>query len=279
MPAPKDFDSRKHRSELDYKELPAPPPPSPVHDEPATADYTPGKQCMNTTSEPDPHRDHTAANQPALKNSPLRQVASHVDVDTHHKHSPLDPRRRLGGFLSQKSLQHRRATLPSPAGRERSSSSSSSQGVSSKPSTSFRSTFYGMPNRSPLNHSRSTFENSPRPSIRGRQISAPIMSEQPPPSPTLYPRPETPSSTSQSRSASFSTQDTEVSYFSEDSEGEKKGKGFKLPSSGKKGSIERRNGQSGRFRRGLSTFLTCGKDWGVDAEERNDEFSDLKRGS
>ena len=311
---------RKPRPSMDYKELP-PPPPTPVHEPNLENEYIQfsetdvpgGRQRSYIISQAATDQGTAGANQLAPKSSPLWQVASQGD-DKINKNRSSDYKRRFGGFLNQKSVNNRRATMQSPTRRERSSSTSSSHGVSKSSSgpassvlnmASLRATIHGpvTSHGSLFNQSRSSSENCPRPSLRGRQISSPIMYEQPQ-SPTFSPRsdtssstqttvvspytetlsisqsrnesfsngntefssrPGTSSSTLQSRSESFSTQatgssqnDGPMSYFSSDSEDEKEGKGLKTPSSNH-GSVEKRNGQSGRFRRGLS-FLTCGKD-------------------
>ena len=283
-------------AELEYKELPAPPPPSPELRStqtyqpidksilPSTGDFGLPRQRSYTTSEAEAPRHVVAVRHSALKNSPLRQVNSQVDPDANRKQRTPNHKRQLGGSLTCKSPQNRRATMSSPTGKQRTSSISSSEGVSKASSrraspafnmTYLRSTIHAIPmttRTSASSQSRSPFEVSPRPSLRGRQISSPIMFEQRS-SPTYFssPRPVTPNSTSQSRSASFSTQSSElsqsddlVSYFSTDTEDEEDGKGSKTPSSSKKGSLDRRGGQGGRFRRRLSektfAFFTCGKD-------------------
>ena len=278
---------------MDSKELPAPPPPSP---ESCTAhlcqpidellllsrtELSLHRQRSYSILEADSNRNVATAHHSAPKNSPLRQVSSHVDIDTNGRKSPSPKHRsRREGSLILSSFNNHRVTQPNSAGRERSSSVSSSQGVSKSTSRNaspafnmayLRSTIHGIPTTPRASTPRkppAPSEASTRLPLRGRQISSPIISEQPA-TPTSFssPRPVTPSTTLQSRSESFSTQSSEllqkeelVSYFSDS---EEEGKRSNRSSSSKKDSFGKRVGQSRRFRRRLSetfAFLACGKD-------------------
>lgn len=276
--------------EMDCKELPAPPPPSPEY---RTAHICQPIDELSILTESDiaepterkfPNLDASAKRNVAFshhsgsRNSPLRQVSRPIDVDPDSMRAPSPGRNcRRECAMLREPFSNRRVTLPDSSGRDRSSSASSLQGVpkstSRHASPAFnmaylRSTIHGIPTTTRGSIFRSPSESCSRPSLKGRQISSPIITDQPP-SPTLFdfPRPVTPSTTSQSRSESMSTQSSEplstgelVSYFSDS---EEEGKNSKRSSLSKKGSSEKGDsrGRSRRFRRRLSgtfAFLSCG---------------------
>ena len=297
VPPPTDNINRDYlfqlANEMDCKDLPAPPPPSPEYriaricqpidellmlSKSDTAEY---KQRSYSTLEAGLNKNVALAQQSGSRNSPLHQVSSQIDVDACGEKTPFPDRSgqresstRLGSF------NNRRFILADLPGRERSSSASSSQGIS-KPASHptlpafnmayLHSTIHGIPITSRAGTPSkllSPSQTSPEPSLSGLQISSPIISEQPT-SPTLFafPRPITPHTTSQPRSGSFSTQCSEplhiddlVSCFS-DSEDE--GRDSKRSSPLRKGSLEKgeSRGRSRRFRRRFSgrfAFLSCG---------------------
>lgn len=277
--------------DMDCKELPAPPPPSP--------EYRTAYKCqpidellMLSKIETAGHTERTYspfetganknvafAHHSGSRNSPLRQVSSQVDVDAYSKRSSSPGRyRRRECSLLFDPFNDRHVT-PDSSGRDRSLSASSLQGVSKSASRRaspafnmayLRSTVHGIPTArrggtsSPLN---SPPQSCPQSLLKGRQISSPIISDEPS-SPTLFdfPRPVTPSTAPQSRSDCGSTHSSEplrkeepISYFSDSEEEEKHYK----RSSSKKGSLGKGGswGRSRRFRRRLSgtiAFFSCG---------------------
>ena len=279
--------------EMDCKELPAPPPPSPEYrtahicqpiDELlmlSKSDVAGQPERAYPTFETGVNKSVTYTHHSGSKNSPLRQVACQVDVDACNKKTPSPGRnRRRECSLLLDTFNNRHITLPDLSGRDRSLSASSLQGVSKSASRRaspafnmayLRSTIHGIPS-TPRGGTSSTWRSPPqacsRPSLKGRQISSPIIFDQPP-SPTLFdfPRPVTPSTTSKSRSESVSTHSSEpfrkeelISSFS-DSEDEDKP--YQRSSLSKKGSLEKGDprGRSRRFRGRLSgtfAFLSCG---------------------
>ena len=275
-------------NEIEFDHFPAPPPPSPTYDtaqinQPidellllSNSDIALRRQRSHSMLEADTNKHSSLSHHPASRNSPLRQVSSQMDVDILNgsgKESSSPARKSREGSLMFSSFNKRRITFPDPAGRER-SSSVSSQGVSKASSRTaspsfnmsyLRSTIHGIPVTSrpstPTGLHKPS-QTAARPSLSGRHISSPVMSE-PPASPTFFssPRPVTPS-TKQSRSASLSTSSSEArkeelkSYFS-DSEDERKGRPSSKKGSSRGGSL----GRSKQFRRRLSetfAFLSCG---------------------
>ena len=281
--------------EMDCKELPAPPPPSPEYrtaqmclpiDELlmlSRKDALGPKERSSSISEAGTNRNVSSPPPSISKNSPLRQVACQVDLDVCSKKTPSPGHnRRRGCSLILSSFSNRHAARSDVSGRDRSFSTSSLQGISKSTSrrtspafnmACLRSTIHAIPS-TPRSSTSSSLRSPPqiysRPPLRDRQISSPIISEQPS-SPTLFnfPRPVTPSTMSQSRSDSGSTHSSDalrkeelVSYFSDSEDDSKNSKRSSLSKKGSLGKSDSR-GRGKRFRGRLSgtfAFLSCGSE-------------------